>query len=163
MIIALYITAIAILVIADQVLKYFVVLKLEPIGTLNFIPGFIQLRYMENTGAAFGIFKDQKAFLLTLSVFILGICFYVIFSKNFRGIFYSTGAAMMAAGGIGNIVDRLTRGFVVDFFEFTFIDFAIFNFADILVTTGAAFIIIELLRDMNKEIKSKKESSIKDV
>ena len=151
------ILSIAVLVVIDQLIKLLVLEYLQPIGSLPLIDGIIQLRYAENTGAAFGSFSGHTT---TLSVFtfvaiLVGIIF--LLSKKIKfGVEYVC-ITLVIAGGAGNLIDRVFRGFVVDYIEPLFIDFAVFNFADILVTCSAILLIIWTIYDIYREHKAEKE------
>ena len=148
--------SIAFLVALDQIIKLLVIEYLEPIGSLPLLDGFIQLNYAENTGAAFGSFSSYTI-ILTVFTFVAVIAGIVLLlTQKIRfGVAYVCGAVIIA-GGIGNLIDRVFRGFVIDYIEPLFIDFAIFNFADILVTCGAAVLIFWLIFDMIRESRKGK-------
>lgn len=137
----------------DQIIKLLVIKYLEPIGSLPLIDGFIQLNYAENTGAAFGSFSKYTVFLsiFTFVAIIVGTILLMTGKIKF-GVEYICATAIIA-GGTGNLLDRVFRGFVVDYIEPLFIDFAIFNFADILVTCGAAVLIIWMVYDIIKDFR----------
>ena len=149
--------SIAVLVVIDQLIKLLVLEYLQPIGSLPLIDGILQLRYAENTGAAFGSFSEHT---IALSVFtfvaiLVGIIF--LMSKKLKfGVEYMC-VALIIAGGAGNLIDRVFRGFVVDYIEPLFIDFAVFNFADILVTCSAIVLVIWTIYDIYREHKAEKE------
>ena len=113
--------------------------------------GLVDIRLVHNTGAAWGIFSD--------STFALGV-FSVVVCVALTAYFYATirdantaetiGFGLVVAGGIGNALDRFFQGYVIDFIEFSFIDFPVFNVADIGVTCGFVIIIIGLLASMRK-------------
>lgn len=147
--------SVAVLVAIDQIIKLLAIEYLEPIGSLPLIDGFIQLSYVENTGAAFGSFKGQTGLLsgFTLVVIVAGLV-YLLSGKLKMGVEYVC-VTLMLAGGAGNLVDRVFRGFVVDYIEPLFIDFAIFNFADILVTCSAVVLVIWMFYGIYKEAKEK--------
>lgn len=149
------IVAIAVLVAIDQIIKLLVIEYLEPIGSLPLIDGFIQLSYAENTGAAFGSFSGQTWLLsgFTFVVIVAGLVYLLIGKLKF-GVEYVC-VALMLAGGMGNLIDRVFRGFVVDYIEPLFINFAIFNFADILVTCSAVVLVIWMFYGIYKEAKEK--------
>lgn len=149
--------SIAVLVSLDQIIKLLVIKYLEPIGSLPLIDGFIQLNYAENTGAAFGSFSGYTWILsiFTLAVIVAGLV-YLLKGKVKFGVEYVC-ITLILAGGLGNLIDRISRGFVVDYIEPLFIDFAIFNFADILVTCSAVVLIIWMLYGIYKDVKKEKE------
>ena len=146
---------IAVFVAIDQLIKLLVIEHLKPIGSLPLIDGIIRLKYAENTGAAFGSFREKTFFLskFTLILIIYGIVY--LLSKKRKVDFEYVCITMIISGGMGNLIDRVFRHFVVDYIEPLFIDFAIFNFADILVTCGciayAIWTIYEVFRESKKE------------
>ncbi len=149
--------SIAVLLSLDQIIKLLVIEYLEPIGSLPLVDGFIQLNYAENTGAAFGSFSGYT-WLLSLFTFVVIVAGLVyLFSGKLKfGVEYVC-VSLMLAGGLGNLIDRVFRGFVVDYIEPLFIDFAIFNFADILVTCSAVVLVIWMLYGIFKDAKKEKE------
>lgn len=151
------ILSIAVLVVIDQLIKLLVLEYLQPIGSLPLIDGILQLRYAENTGAAFGSFSEYTTALsvFTFIAIFAGIIF--LMSKKLKfGVEYVC-VALIIAGGAGNLIDRVFRGFVVDYIEPLFIDFAVFNFADILVTCSAIVLVIWTIYDIYREHKAEKE------
>ncbi len=155
-------SAIVLLSVAlDQISKYIVVLKLKPIGFHPFIEGLLGFRYAENTGAAFGMMKGFRwGFILLSSLAIVAIFVYLIKCRRKVPTLLGISLAMIAGGGIGNQIDRIANGFVVDFLEFQFVDFAIFNVADCFVTIGAVLILIDILfvdRDFLSDDEKKKK------
>ena len=147
---------IAVLVAVDQIIKLLVIEHLEPIGSLPLIDGILQLNYAENTGAAFGSFSGKTSLLsiVTFVIIVVGII-YLIAKKRKFDVEYAC-ITLIISGGIGNLIDRVFRGYVVDYIEPLFIDFAIFNFADILVTCSCILLVIWLLYDIYRESKREK-------
>lgn len=146
--------AISILLVAiDQVIKLFVHMGLKPIGIVEFIPGFLQFRYVENTGAAFGILQQKTGFLIVMTIIVMAIGFYILFFQKLNGKVQYAGAILILSGGLGNLIDRMVRHYVIDYIEFTFVDFAVFNFADILITVGAFLLIASLVKELIEETK----------
>ena len=143
-----YITAlisVVVLVCIDQFTKYLVVGHLKDRPAYVLIRNIFQLEYLENRGAAFGIFQNQRWFFVIMTVVILVIVswFYGRTPVEKRYLPLRICMIVLTAGAIGNFIDRLTRGYVVDFFYFSLIDFPIFNVADIYVTV--TFIVLVLL------------------
>ena len=147
---------IALLVAIDQIIKLLVLEHLKPMGSLTLIDGFIQLNYAENTGAAFGSFSGKTTFLsiFTLVIIILGLI-YLFVKKRKVDVEYIC-ISLIISGGLGNLVDRIFRGYVVDYIEPLFVDFAIFNFADILVTCSCIVLVIWLIYEIYRENKNEK-------
>lgn len=146
------------LVVADQLIKLLVIAFLKPIGSLGVINGFLRLNYVENTGAAFGSFSSHTAILSVVTFIAVIIGFYYLLSGKIKFGFEYVCILAVLSGGIGNLIDRVFRGYVVDYIEPTFIEFAVFNFADILVTCGAVLLIIWLIWDSIKEYQKAKET-----
>ncbi len=121
------------------------------------IDGFIDLRYSENTGAGFGMFKGNTTALIVVTfIVIVGLIVYLAIAQK-ESMWLRVSLLFIVGGGIGNLVDRLALGYVRDFFEFTFIDFAIFNLADSFVTIGGIMLVIVLIVMLVQEAnKSKK-------
>ncbi len=133
-------------VILDQWTKHLAVADLMPIESTVVIDGLLGLRYVENTGAAFGMMKGQRWFFIILStVAILGIAVYLVVKRKKVPPLLGIAMAMIVGGGIGNQIDRIMNGYVVDFLEFLFIDFAVFNVADCFVTVGAFLAMFDLI------------------
>lgn len=142
------------LVAIDQIIKLLVLEHLKPIGSLTVIDGFIQLNYAENTGAAFGSFSGKTTFLsvFTLVIIIFGLV-YLLVKKRKVDVEYVC-ISLIISGGLGNLIDRVFRGFVVDYIEPLFVDFAIFNFADILVTCSCIVLVIWLIYEIYRDNKN---------
>ena len=106
----------------------------------------INLTYLENRGAAFGILQDKRLFFIILTITIIAFLM-VFFIKNINKnpLFLNIAISLIISGALGNFYDRLFHGYVVDFIEFSFVSFPIFNIADILVTTGCALILIYII------------------
>ncbi len=140
----------------DQIIKYSVYTYLKPISVKMLIPGFLQLHYFENDGAMMG-FMSGKTEIMTIAsiVCMIAILVVILSGKMKFGVDYIC-LVFMAAGGFGNIIDRVFRGFVIDYIEVLFIDFYIFNFADCLVTCSAFAIIFYEIYVVYKEYKDKK-------
>lgn len=131
-------------------------------GNYVAVKGFLDLTYSENTGAGFGMFKDGTlALTIITAIIIVAIFAYLLIAKR-KDMWLRISLVLIAGGGIGNLVDRVGLGYVRDFFEFTFMDFAIFNIADFFVTVGAFMLIFYLIylivADFAKG-KGKKEES----
>lgn len=148
--------AVAVLTAADQLIKLAVERGLQPIGSKSFIDGFIGWRYVRNTGAAFGSFSNSTVLLSVFTAIVLIALIVYVFSGKIKSKFCLVTVTMIIAGGAGNLIDRIFRGYVVDFIEVQFTDFAVFNFADILVTCGAFMLIGYLIYDTVKDYRAKK-------
>lgn len=125
-------------------------------GYYTVVEGFFALNYSENTGMGFGLGQDSTTGItvMTCIVIVVVIGYLAVFRKD--KAYIRIPLVMVAAGGIGNLVDRIALGYVRDFFEFTFMDFAIFNIADSFVTVGAIALIIGLIVMMAVTAKDEK-------
>lgn len=151
---------ISVMLVADQVIKYFVDIYLKPVSVKMLVPGFIQLHYFENDGAMMGMMSGKTEIMTVASVICMLLILAVILSGKFKfGVDYVC-IVFMAAGGLGNIIDRVFRGYVIDYIEVLFVDFYIFNFADCLVTCSAFVIIFYEIYSVYKEYKNKKEKNV---
>lgn len=132
-------------------------LYLKPIGSQMLIPGFLQLRYLENDGAMMGMMGGKTAVMTVLAVICMVAVLVVIYSGWLTSKTDYICVVLIAAGGFGNIIDRLARGFVIDYIEVLFVDFYIFNFADCLITCAAFTIIFYQIYCLIEDRKRKKE------
>lgn len=157
----------ALLVGIDQLTKWLVVNYIKPQGTVNLISingkEWLNLTYQENTGAAFSILRDKQFFLIILtSIVILGVIILML-SKQVKNKAYLWSFSLIVAGGIGNLIDRICFGYVVDFIDVRIIKFAVFNFADICAVVGTVslmvFYIITEFKKSKAEKKTLKEDS----
>lgn len=148
------------LVGADQLIKHLVDLYLKPVGSALAIPGVLQLSYYENDGAMMGMMSGKTTVMTVFAALcLLLVCFLLYSGKLGYGIdFWSV--VIIAAGGIGNLIDRVFRGFVIDYIEVLFVDFYIFNFADCLVTCAAFAIIFSQIYQSVIGLKKNKEDKI---
>lgn len=142
----------------DQLSKYLAVIYLKGGESFPIIKNVLHLTYVENEGAAFGMLKDHRwIFMIISSVAIIGLFVYLV--KNYKASrLQSVALTMIIAGGIGNMIDRVALGYVVDFIDFTLINFAIFNVADSFVCVGVGLLIIYLLMTLKKEHDAEKAS-----
>lgn len=126
----------------DQISKAWAVVALKPLRTVVLINNVLSLTYRENTGAAFSILEEHTEFLSVITIAVTVFVSYIIISGKVKNTIAEYSLLFIVIGGIGNCIDRLFVGHVVDMFEFTFINFAVFNVADIYVTCGSFLFII---------------------
>lgn len=146
------------LVGVDQGIKYLVIEYLKPIEYVDIIENVLRFRYVENTGAVFGSFATHTLFLTLFSIVLLGIVIFYLVTNKTQSKFVNICLLLMVSGGVGNIIDRIRLRYVVDFIEPLFVDFAVFNFADCLITIGAFALIFYLLVDLYKDFKKSKHN-----
>ncbi|MCQ2470480.1 MAG: signal peptidase II [Clostridia bacterium] len=148
--------SVAVLTAVDQIIKWVVEARLPQAGEVTVLRGFLSWEYVKNTGAAFGSFSKSTTLLSVITAVVLLAGIVAIIMKKIKGKYLLTVSVMIIAGGLGNLIDRIVKGYVVDFIEVRFIDFPVFNFADILVTCGAFMLIGYLIYDTYREYKKKK-------
>ncbi len=141
----------------DQLTKRLVVSYLKPIHSRPLWQDVFHLTYVENRGAAFGMLADQRwVFLILSTLGIAAITFYLFWDKELDWLSFCS-LACVVGGGIGNMIDRVAYGYVVDFFDFTLIDFAVFNVADTFVCCGVGLFVIAFLRTMLRTKQTSKK------
>ena len=136
-----------VLVLADQYCKYLAVLHLRGKSGRTLIPGVLELLYVENYGAAFGMFQNMRFIFIVIAVVILAGILYILFKMpdETRYRYLNLVLTILAAGACGNLIDRISSVYVVDFIYFSLIDFPVFNMADIYVTVSAACLFLLVL------------------
>ena len=156
---AITVLAIVFLVVIDQAVKLLVLKNLSPVGSYILIDKFISLTFVKNTGAAFGSFSGYTVVLSIITALVLIVGLIYLLSGKIKSKAVYILAVMIISGGLANLIDRVFRGYVVDYIEPLFIDFAVFNFADMLVTVGSfiivIYLIVDLIKDTNREKKDK--------
>ena len=136
-------------VLLDQISKHFVCLHLKDAASVPVIEGVLNLTYVENTGAAFGILSDNRAVFMVSSIIIIAVLGYVVAVFHGQSKLFDVCLGLIVGGGIGNMVDRAFLGYVVDFIDFCAFDFWVwvFNIADCAVVVGCILAIIFVVFD----------------
>ncbi len=155
------IIAVIFLIALDQGTKLWALGSLKPIHSVTVAEGLLNLTFVENRGVAFGMLSGQRWLILLLTVVIACgmIVFYRRLPQERKYTPLRAAILLVLAGAIGNIIDRFFRGYVVDFFEFTFFDWPVFNVADIYVVVGVMillFMTVFVLKDEDLDFKRKK-------
>ncbi|SHK21148.1 signal peptidase II [Paramaledivibacter caminithermalis] len=135
----LYFIIIISIIILDQWTKYLANIHLKPIDTYPLIKDIFHLTFRKNTGAAFSILRNKQGFLIivTLLVVIFLIFYLAKILKNSNLLLLKLPLAFIIGGAIGNLIDRIRLSYVIDFFDFTLINFAVFNVADVFIVVGS--------------------------
>ena len=146
------------LLVADQLSKWYIVNNFTLTETVPFIDGLIDFRYIHNKGGAWGLMEGHTWILLSLTFFIMIICVALIIKDGFKNKLLFFSVCLVLSGGIGNMIDRIFRdGNVVDFIHLEFMpDFPVFNIADCAVCIGAGLLIIYFIVDMFKDYKRRR-------
>lgn len=136
-----------ILVITDQLTKHLAVIRLKNQAAYNLINGILEFNYLENRGAAFGVLQNQKYFFVFVALIFIGVIVFVLIKVPTQKKYYSLNIllVMIAAGAVGNMIDRVRYDYVVDFIYLVCIQFPIFNVADIYVTTATVVLVFQIL------------------
>lgn len=146
-----YAVFIAAVVAADQIAKYLTVANIELFSDVPFIPGLLQLTYVQNTGAAFSSFQGQQWLFAVMFVIFTGLILWEFYKKPMPFTKVERWCiAAVYAGGLGNMIDRVRLGYVVDMIETTFMEFPVFNVADCFITCGCILLMVHLFL-FNKE------------
>ena len=139
------------IVAADQITKYLTVANIALYEDVPFIPGLLQLTYVQNTGAAFSSFEGQQWLFAIVFVVFTAMVFYEYFKKSMSFTTMERWCIFaIYGGGLGNMIDRVRLGYVVDMIETTFIEFPVFNVADCFITCGCILLLAHLIL-VNKE------------
>ena len=134
----------AVIVAADQIIKYFVSSNLQPTGSVSVIDNFLKFTYVENNGVAFGMFADMRWIFVALTSALLIAIIIVMFVKHPKGKMFYISAVLIIGGGIGNLIDRIFYGYVIDYISLSFFP-PVCNFADYAITIGTILLIIYVL------------------
>lgn len=147
----------AVLIIIDQLTKWGILQNFELYDEKILIPSVFSLYYIQNPGAAWGIFAGRMTFFYIITVLVIGYLIYNFHKYKIESKLARLSFSFILAGAIGNFIDRLAYGYVVDMFRLDFINFPIFNVADVCLTIGVGLMIIYVLffeKDEN-EVKEK--------
>ena len=137
----------ALLVGLDQWSKYLTVQNISLGETKEFIPGFLSLTHLRNTGAAWSLLEGKMIFFYVITVIVSVVIIYLLIKNYKQSIWYSVGLSFVLAGAIGNFIDRVRLGYVVDMLQTDFMNFPIFNVADSTLVVGVICIFIYLILD----------------
>lgn len=159
----------ALLLTLDLVSKHLIDKSLGTVGaSKEIIHGFISFIYVHNSGAAWGIFSGRPIFLIIISIIVIAlfIAFYVLRLRKFKdkiSLWLSVSLGFIAGGCFGNLIDRIAFGYVRDFINFDFMNFPVFNVADICLTVGIILLFIYFIFFYSKEEKLLKTESVSDI
>lgn len=138
--------AAALLVAADQGIKAWATAQLMPVGVMAVLPGIVELRYVLNDGMAFSMLAGKQGILIGVtSLMLIGVLVWLL--RCDMPLLERISWTLVLGGGIGNLIDRVLNGVVVDYINVLFMHFAVFNFADICVCCGVGLLILSILLD----------------
>lgn len=144
-----------ILILIDQIIKYIVDFNIVLNTSIDLIKNFLSITYVRNTGAAFSILENNNILLIIISICALIYILYYLSKKKLKSIDYIS-FSFLIAGIVGNLIDRLLHGYVIDYIDFKIINFPIFNFADSLIIIGAIILFISSFIGEKHEISNRK-------
>lgn len=139
----------------DQLTKLLSVIYLSPITTQPIIKDVIHLTYVENRGAAFGMLANQRWIFIVISTVAIIAMLAYLYLGHAENMLMAVSLSMIISGGIGNMIDRLALGYVVDFIDFRLINFAVFNGADSFVCVGATLLLLSVIIPEIKERRAR--------
>ena len=140
----------------DQLTKWLTVVNLAEYESFPVWQDVFHFTYVKNTGMAFGMLKDHRWVFMVFSTIAIVALIVYLFRFRPESRWMQISMAMIIGGGIGNMIDRIFLGYVIDFIDVTLINFAVFNVADSFVCVGAGIMIVCLIIDLIKEIKLEK-------
>jgi len=141
--------SVILVLIFDRITKYLIKMTLQPQDSIALIKDFLHITYVENTGAAFGLFTDNRWLFVVVTIFVLAILIYLAYTEATNKKALSIILGLIAGGGAGNLIDRITEGYVLDFIDFRGLWPYVFNFADAALVIGAVLLLITFI--LNKE------------
>lgn len=148
-----------VLIGVDQWIKAWAVASLAPVQAMPLIPHVVELRFFLNDGMAFSMLSGKQGLLILATSITLLVVAYYLFARCKNNRLLQAALLLILSGGIGNLIDRVLNGYVVDYINLLFMKFAVFNFADICVCVGAALLVLDvLLHDSEHEKASGKEN-----
>lgn len=140
----------AVLVVLDQLIKHWATAALLPVGSMEVLPGIVELRYCLNDGMAFSMLAGKQGLLIGVTSVMLVAVLVMLFVRKMPRA-ERIAWTLVLGGGVGNLIDRVLNGVVVDYINVLFMHFAIFNFADICVCVGVGLLMLVLLLDSTKK------------
>ncbi|MGT2907256.1 signal peptidase II [Streptococcus dentiloxodontae] len=139
--------SIFILIVLDQLSKWWVVANIRLNQVIAAVPNLFSLTYLRNYGAAFSILQNQQWFFTLITLTVIGAAVFYLIRRYKESLWLVMALSLIIAGGLGNFLDRLRLGYVVDMIHLDFMDFAVFNVADSYLTVGVALLILILWKE----------------
>ena len=138
---------IAALIVLDQLVKAYVVQNIALDEIKSWIPNLVSLTYLQNRGAAFSMLQDQQWFFTVITLVVMAGAIWYLHKHLDDSLWTVLGLMLIISGGLGNFIDRVSQGFVVDMFHLDFVNFAIFNVADSYLTVGVVVLLLAMLKE----------------
>lgn len=139
-------------ILLDQIVKYIVVQNMQLASSIHIIRNFFRITYVENTGAAWSILSGNRIFLILISIIVLGFFLYYLLKKETINKTESIVYGILVGGILGNLIDRIHYGYVIDFLDFNFLSysFPVFNIADMCIVISGILLIIKVWKEEKK-------------
>ncbi len=150
----------ALLLGADQFSKYYVATEFFETEARPAIEGFFEWNYVKNRGAAWGMLDGHTWLLLAFTAVAMLVCIALLVKSGKKNKLLFWSITLILSGGLGNMIDRIFRGFVVDFIHLQFINFPVFNIADCVIVVGAALLMLNFLLDFKASSKQQNEITL---
>ena len=151
----------AVLVVIDQLIKHWATAALLPVGNMDLLPGIVELRYCLNDGMAFSMLAGKQTLLIGMTSVMLVVVAVMLFTRKMP-VWERISWTLILGGGVGNLIDRVLNGVVVDYINVLFMHSAIFNFADICVCVGVGLLMLVVLLDSFKKEETAKQKADDD-
>lgn len=151
----------AVLVVIDQLIKHWATAALLPAGNMDVLPGIVELRYCLNDGMAFSMLAGKQTLLIGMTSVMLVVVAAMLVTRK-MSVWERISWTLILGGGVGNLIDRVLNGVVVDYINVQFMHFAIFNFADICVCVGVGLLMLVVLLDSFKKEETAKQKADDD-
>lgn len=148
-----YLLLILIGIALDQIVKFWIVSNFALLEYQPFIPGVVELFYIQNKGAAWGILAGEMFIFYGVTIIAILSISYMMFKERHQSKVNTLAYSLILAGAIGNFIDRIRLGYVVDMFHFVFMDFPVFNVADMYLTFGVVILILTTFISSKREEK----------
>jgi len=146
--------AAAAITLTDQLIKQWAVAVLKPAGALPFIPHVLELRYLVNDGMSFSMLSGKRLLLVAVTGVMLTALAVLLVRRKMSGL-ERAAWILVVGGGVGNLIDRVRTGEVVDYFNCLFISFPIFNFADVCICVGVGLLVLNIVLESVRERNDK--------
>ena len=153
----IYFLGAVLLAVLDQLSKLAVLQFLKPVTTIPILEGIFHLTYCENRGAAFGILQGRFGLLFVITALVVLVVTVYMIKRKPKNPLLVSAITLLIGGALGNLIDRVFRGFVVDFLDFALIHFPVFNLADCFVVVGAVLLIFYVLFFDTDKLKKESE------
>ncbi len=138
-----FLGVIFLVMLVDQASKIYMISRLQPGDSLPLVPGVFHLTYVRNPGAAFGILAHQTTFFIVISVLMIALIFFGRHLFSTRRFFVQLALSLQVGGALGNLIDRVRFGYVIDFLDFRI--WPVFNLADVAIVTGMILLLLSLV------------------